>query len=325
MLSLVLFANGSVVAQAPSFTGANLPSPGFVREYYNGDPTGVTPGTAGINQIWTFNVTPTSGLQNESYVSPSASPDAAAFPNATVALEDNGTFNFYRLTATDYTWLGAAASGQSVVYDILLNELPTDYLGSTTDNYEVDYPDGSSESGSSTVIYDGYGTLILNGDTFPNMMRLHRSDGYTTYNAGGFPTGTYSTETFAWYQTGSAQQYLTIANSMYNGSPSGSTVQFNPNAMTGVNAVNKSIQKAWLSVGVNGTVEVNVVSAQTQSTRVVASNALGQCVYGDSHRLEEGLNRITLNTRGLAAGIYWVSIRSTDETPTVLKLFVRWQ
>lgn len=187
-LCIVSFA---AISQA-TLTSSYNPVVGTTTSTIICDPAGIDPGPAGASQTWMFNLTPTNPPETLTYLDPSATPAAASFPTATIAYQENPSINlfgYYETSGSAMTYLGSGSDIEFISYSNPITNLvyPFAFGDSIVDTYGFD--NGTSQlSGIQHVYYDGYGTLIINGTTYNNVLRIHNvKDDTTTFGAAVIP------------------------------------------------------------------------------------------------------------------------------------------
>jgi hypothetical protein len=130
-------------------------------------------GTSGENQVWDFsshNFTPIGNLE---VIDPSTSAFSSSFPSANWVFEIGNMTSYFEITSQEMNNLALNITQTQVAGDFSSNprkilEFPFEYLNSFNDSY--------SENGitsSTTVTYNGYGTLIMpNSITYTNVSRV---------------------------------------------------------------------------------------------------------------------------------------------------------
>lgn len=180
-----LFFSAALLAQ-PQLQMNVLPNIGDVVTFYEADTNGVSQGSAGANQNWDFSdLEPLAGVAGTlyHYIAPSNTPSqyASQFPGANFALRvgegDTAVYSYTKKEANQFSILGIASEDVIQEYsntDIQLKSLS--YNGSFSDDFTNTTDAGTGfifyGSGSRTITYDAYGTLITPAGTFQNAMRL---------------------------------------------------------------------------------------------------------------------------------------------------------
>jgi hypothetical protein len=143
----------------------------------------IQPGGSGPNQIWNFSGLSYNSVGNIIAVSPANAPCGNLFPSTSFALSiPNGTIHFYNRTSEKIEWVGknwpvATCTGGVTYSDFMQNnKFPFSYLDSFSDTYNAD--DGTS--GTTTMTYDGYGTLITPFGTYNEVARFVITTGNVT-------------------------------------------------------------------------------------------------------------------------------------------------
>lgn len=153
------------------------------------DTTGMSAAmTTGANVTWTINLT-TTGSGTVEYIDKSASSFSSQFPNTNIVEKwPTGVEWFYEKTATAMRSVGqASGSGATGILSPSYRSAvwPFTYNDSYADTVAISYP--QSPIGNGTVYFkhtaDAYGTLVLNGKTYTNVLRTKsNNDGYDLSN-----------------------------------------------------------------------------------------------------------------------------------------------
>ncbi|MGZ3885345.1 MAG: hypothetical protein ACXVPD_14470, partial [Bacteroidia bacterium] len=176
---------GSLCAQ-PVLQYANYITPGSTGTVYVA-PVPSSPGPSGAGVTWNFSALTFTPVGTVSVVQPTATPFSASFPSANFAAIITGTaigtfYSYNNVQPTISEQLGnniTATSGQSYTPNPKTELVfPMNYTGSLSDSYQC----VSCSPGTVTRTYDGYGTLIINGNTYYNVARVASNFGNYYYN-----------------------------------------------------------------------------------------------------------------------------------------------
>lgn len=323
-LYFVLFNSN---AQNP-LTAAKIPVLGDVETYKDADTTGITPGTAGINQLWNYSsivFSPTAAVTVDTYTTPSSAPNAGLFPTANLASTDGmGNFNMFSTTASSMSYLGnavATASNCNVYSNpFLFMSYPFAYGSTINDTYAFS-GSGLNGNGTTTMTADGTGTLVLPGPTiYPNVMRIRliQSVAYT----GAF-TGNFFGYYYAWYSSTQKFPLLTIQTSTFSSS-FGTSIDksVDVNNLLALGVENYSGVKEMFELYPNpASEEVNIKLLYTKNdNEITIYNTLGE-VCKTLHI--NGTQDITkLDIKDLKSGIYFLKLNSEKDSRTE-KLIIR--
>jgi hypothetical protein len=194
------------------FNAANSnPIAGDNYTEYNADTTGINPGAAGANQIWDFhslNINTSSSIVH-SFVAPL--PACYLPPYSTATIEDSITHEYYLTDSAFMSFLGHGASGIIYTGDTILF-YPFSYGSNHQINCSVSSHCGGPLAGTetTTITYDGYGTLILPGITYSNVARISESIHYHfAYGQSKYSDG--DAYIYKWYENNIKFPILTIS------------------------------------------------------------------------------------------------------------------
>lgn len=343
LAALLCAGTSASFAQAPTLTAANM-NPFLGDTYVNNicDTTGVVPGPSGTGKMWTFSglVPAFSGttIDTASAEACALTPTCALFsatsPASDVAIVTPAasTIDYLITGTTKLQHKGYYNSpGQNAIYTDPIDQFqyPFNYGGTFSDACAgtiVFTPSGSStpitaaETSTVTVTYDGYGTLVLPGPaTYTNVARVHSSQSFAD-NADVFGTGTpvtvtYQLETYSWYLPGYHSPLLTIATAVGD--------------IFNYKVVSYSAKKLRTAVehmpGIDNSLAIfpnpatNLLNVQFNVTnrehvRVSLTDMLGReaAVLADNDA--QGAQNLSLNTNGMAKGIYVLRLQSGTET-----------
>lgn len=163
------------------------PSIGTVVTTIPCDTTNVDPGPAGANQTWIFNLTTIGPPVTREYVHPAATGgNVSYFPSADVALQDDPeAFDhdvYFKVDFDSLVYLGLADVEVETYSDGRIELIyPFMYGDSFEDYYAFVQPiiGPFYATGETNVSYDAYGTLIINGHSFENVIRVHSFSSHT--------------------------------------------------------------------------------------------------------------------------------------------------
>jgi len=317
----------NAVAQAPITSSIN-PSVGFSSFSKAADTTGVVPGPAGANQTWNFSLNVT-GLAVPSSVIPAAGTAfASSFPTANLASNaGNGSYAYFLADNSQYTFLGIGTTNYVDVYTDpeTYFSYPLNYNVPQTDNFagNYSYDDGSggtihmTHTGTHTATYDGYGTLIVNGHTFNNVVRIKNVDDIT-YTSDIPSSSTSHSEAYLWLQPNSPEALLSISS---NVSDFGSGIVITSKSVnvstlaTGVDEIGTrshlgiSVQSS-LNQTADGMLVINAEKPSNGSAEVY--NTIGELISSVDFSANAGVNVVALPTSGLSKGLYLVRVKEAN-------------
>lgn len=331
-LSALTVCSTVAVAQ-PSLSGSGL-NPVVGDKFVISGTTGFNPGSAGANQTWNFGTLSPSSTFTYDAVAASSTPNGASF-TANIALYEatNGIYAYYNTSSSVMSNAGNDNPTTTMVYsnqeDFL--RFPLAYNGSYSDTWNSVFVVSSftfTRSGTTTVTYDGYGTLITPAGTFNNATRIHFVQSYSDTYMGG--TITYTNDEYMWYSNGNhypvALTY-TLTNSTAPGSPNAQGVYLANATTTGIHDLN-GMSDSKISIYPNPT-SGNVINLDLNLTenlnyQTVLIDNLGREVYKSSENKGfEGHNSQTIDVSDLANGMYNFVIQSEGKKLMTKRIVVR--
>jgi hypothetical protein len=137
-----------------------------------------TPGTPGMAQTWDLSGLTTDSVIQISFVDPATTPDAASFPLATIAADNDSGYAYSAFGATGGQFLGISLTGlATIVYTDPMQMVvyPATYLTTWTDAYAANFSIGGfpiARTGTVTAEVDGYGTLTMPYGTLSDVLRV---------------------------------------------------------------------------------------------------------------------------------------------------------
>jgi hypothetical protein len=326
----VLFIYACILGQAQySMTNFHNVAPGDISISIPVTDTMAQEGPGGANQTWNFSNLNLGTAASASYVSPSGTPYAASYPNATAATSNGGQYGYLKCNATSYAIEGAAQSSSTVIYsnDQLFLTYPFTYNSVVNDNFSGTIISGTNGTltGSTTTTGDGYGTLMLPGATLNNVLRVKSS--YTrTDNFGAYSIDYYS-ESYIWYSAASKYPLLNINRfaTIFFGTPTWvKTVSVDASAV-GISEIKDEKAFTMFPNPSSGDVFLHVQPALLTGEAILEIiDVLGKTVYAAplSAISQPGQELYSFSTMGLEKGIYSVRINS-GKNSTVQKLVLQ--
>lgn len=198
-----------------TITSSYMPIIGDTLKTSDVDTTGLTPGESGINVTWNFsNINILSGTPwEEVYLLPSLTPYSGQFPNANIATKNSNSspdYHYYQNTATDWNMIGYANNNfiKWFTTPYCRFHYPMSYGSLYNSTYKAHNYSGQATrytTGFRSINVDGYGTLILPGVTYNNVIRVKDTDeSFDTVKVGGNVVSTSHTviTNYRWYRTG---------------------------------------------------------------------------------------------------------------------------
>lgn len=183
----LFFSVGTLSWAQPMLNSNTLPPIGFQTEFHFGA-IPASPGPAGANITWDFsNLTYDPAIQITKVVNPSLTSHFGTYSMANFCIQSNADGN------TLYSYYSAQNNGIYKLGEGVSDDVPfeVDYLANSKlwvkfpfvyNEQITDTWAGASESGTETIVYDGYGTIITPFATFNNVVRIKEiREDYTSY------------------------------------------------------------------------------------------------------------------------------------------------
>lgn len=226
LAALVCACTLTAVAQ-PVLSTATIPTVGLTYTKIGYDTTNINPGAGGADVIWDFSqLTMRTDTVRVRVIAPTAftPTQKTTYPSAQYAVIEDSVFSPFSSVTGFVRQLGVETPKQKMVVssantldtrptDLTFNQQHNDAYGAITTATGIGTP--LNRGGSVTVRYDGFGTLILRGDTLRNVGRLYSvHTAADTLKAGNTTTVFRTvTQSVTWYQATSAEPVLSIGNS----------------------------------------------------------------------------------------------------------------
>jgi hypothetical protein len=213
LLFLLTFLVAGLAKAQPTITSASEAVPGNVLVYKHVKLTGVAIPSTGANITWDYSGLVDSGaIEVDSFKSPLATPFAAVFPGASLALPSTGgAYLYFTTTTSNWSALGLISPGADTAYYLsTLNEFhfPFTYGSTSLDSTkEASHLTGFKDTSEIIVAQQatGYGTLKIPGQIFTNVLLVKK----TTTTRSIFSTSTATSYIFV---TPSAHSFLMQIN-----------------------------------------------------------------------------------------------------------------
>ncbi len=219
LLFILCMMNILVIAQPVLDSSNSCPAVGdvFIVANCNGS---VNVGSAGANQTWdlsSFSATNTTTFACTSAL-------GSSFPAASVKLNSLTSNIYYSGSATSLEMAGMENNIAGVNYSYSNTEkmvkFPFQMGDSFTDTWANSFDNGLTyfREGTSNVLADGYGTVILPIGTFGNVLRVRTVQTYTDSMTGLGIMYTYVNTIYRWYLPGQHQPIASVSSLVTNGS-----------------------------------------------------------------------------------------------------------
>lgn len=296
---LILLFIVSFIAKAQPVLNATDFETELSMTLYNANPSGLSPGNAGANQVWDFSgLTLTTDNDTINKIPVATATNYNDFPNSSYCLKytHNNTYVQYIFSSLSNT--GLEMLGFSIyLYD------KTEFLNIKYTNTQINfqfpytynmvindtYQTVGQDPISFTTVYDAYGTLITPFGTYTNVIRQKTTKGTQVY--------------YGWYQT---KPFGFVMNGQFTDNGNGYIQVFKNTTGLGVNPIEPSKAMAVFPNPVHAELNIQLPAQQTLD-RVDISDVTGKIVL----KQDQNLNQI--NVSHLANGLYFIEAHSGME------------
>jgi hypothetical protein len=312
---LCLASTTALFAQPTLTSGQLNPRPGEVYLSHSMDTTLSTTITTGP-QTWNFSTLATINLDTIAYLACAATPYCDSFPGSNLAS--------YDYQAAQYNYLDTSTTRLSIIggyfapdYAHITGHWDMAYYPLTLGSTHRDTFDANQNSGGlyffhherDSMVYDSYGTLILPGGTYTNVVRVHTFQ-YSHDSSTFSPVSDALVETYNWYTAGFHNPLLTYtvdtsSSSNYAGYYTRNTLGLKP-IVTGINNLNVYPNPATDVLNVSFT--LMSPSASATLTDMAGRNI----VTIAEEQMKNGANELTISTANIAPGMYLLHLQTTD-------------
>ncbi len=344
LATLAIIGWSSVIAQIPSITLCNQPIIGDTETIITVDTSQgnyLTPGAAGTNQIWTYSSLLKKDSAMNAYISPNSTPYFSTFSTANICTQSlpasASSYYTYVDNQTNASYLlGFESTSLKDTYATMWQNsyYPFTYLDSYPSNPVSVLQSGSSyfihSTGYDTLTADAYGTLVLEGLTYSQALRINLH--YTTIDSIFIGSAFSSTSLdkqieYLWYDASYRDALFTIADDITNHSQ---TVQFhrNPKSVsegcmtTGIEQVANSKEQVTIYPNpATNTITIEnpkiVGSSSRQEAVIEISNMQGQVVK----TLASTSSKTNIDVSTFPSGVYFVKVKT--EIGIEVKKFIK--
>lgn len=282
------------------------------------DPS-VQPGGSGAGVIWDYSlyfVTP--NTVTEQYGVPTGTATDLTFPGANLKCNNIfGLTDYYVKNSStgELQYLGFYSASNEVhfsnpqysltvplAYGASVNNVPVTGVG-----YQ-----GSTLTGTLSIVADGHGTLTVGGTTTSNVLRV-RSEYALVEDFGGGLTATVSIIRYAWYKAGLRAPYMQICTYDLDG-VIGSihqkyTLVANVNT-AGVDEISKPLINFSVHPNpVQNKAEVEVTIDQNTELSIRIIDITGKVCKEENAYYAKGTHQITMDVSDLPKGVYILSLK----------------
>lgn len=285
----------------------------------------VASGTGGSNVTWDFSSLSNNGFEQVKFLNPSAGTYGASYPTA--AMLRKGTQEaYYNMPTGSVEQIGTVFGGgvmTSCANSQRTMQFPFSYNESFVDTFRCTYISGvvGTRTGVDSVWADGWGTLILPGETFTDVLRVRLKSRYND-TIDGQPVVNYVDDRTFFYKPGIHASLLSMvdAAAFSNGgllALKQETVYCDvPTGIANLEGVQEALRIS--PVPASNTLNIDMEHAHERRIRIELWNSTGQVVR--QGWLEAGSLHASLDCTTLARGVYFV--RCADGASNVAKQVV---
>lgn len=218
----------SLLAQPVYDACATPPQPGemWMEETRIMRRNGVSPGPSGANVVWDFSnwILQTTNTGIDTFYTTSSLPQGTSFPSSNLAAKRSDMIQFWSYSPSALLHCGSYFpfyNHRNRYSDLdKFMDCPMNFQDDFYDTYAYVSDPNIFSNGHKHTTYDGYGTLIMQGHTYPNAIRVHEYD--TVFGYGGYE----AYDTYLWIETTNFRVVCIISTSTVPGGP-GSNVSVN--------------------------------------------------------------------------------------------------
>ncbi|MCW3077484.1 MAG: C-terminal target protein [Bacteroidetes bacterium] len=312
-----------------TLTSASNPVIGDIEKTWALDTANLSLGSPGTAQIWNYTnitISPSTSVTANSYVSPTAAPNAASFPAGVniATTTDGASYNMFGYTSSDITFYGIDDPNFIAVFQNPEKYItfPFSYGMISTDTYSASFTYSAipiTINGTVTVTADGWGTLNTPGNSYANTLRLKIQD-KSIQTTGAFGTTTNTSVGYSYFNGASKFELLSVQTQTSTSSTS--TVVTKTKSGKVNNIVLAGIKKYDNTTGfslypnpaVNKEVSLHFNLTSTETYSVTVFNVLGQQVL--TQNLGEkapGSYNETVKLNDLSGGVYYIHLKGKKQ------------
>lgn len=264
-----------------------------------------SPGSSGANVTWNFSSLTFTPVGTMSAVSCNSTPYFSSFPTSNYCAVLSSTiiptqYSYNDLTPSSQQQLGdaiTATSGTTYTPNPkTILEFPLNYTNSFSDTYQTT----TGGPYSLTRTYDGYGTLIVNGKTYNNVVRIYTVFGTSSYY-------------YHYYNTNPVYPIVSF-------DPSGGNVLLIELLPTAVQTIYNMSENINLYPTISSS-EVYIVNKNNFDITVEVYSLTGQRVFSDIDVLSN--QNFTIDISNLSKGMYLLKICDKVNNIKVVKKFIK--
>ncbi len=219
---LAVLCSGLAWAQ-PSLTMANT-APTAGQVFYLHATAYHPQGNSGANQRWDFKSDTAINTSAVAFNNPAGTPFDSTFLSANLVTPPASGLNYiyYHSLASGFYLVGQHNGNDTIRYSDseMIMKFPFNYNDTYTDNFRgTFYLSGSywARTGSITVTADAWGKLVLNFDSFTNVMRLHIQENFSDSSTAGTGLIPITRDSYEWFLPNHHYPICTMRNITVNG------------------------------------------------------------------------------------------------------------
>lgn len=307
-----------------------------------GDTTGVNPGNSGANQTWNFsNINIGSDSIVANVVNPNTTPYFSYFPTSNIAMITGG-YNYYTISDGDMNMIGSVDGtlpDQKITIfsdPELYLRIPFTYNSTFTDNYfatfAFSFGDTGIKRGIVTKTADSWGTIILPGGTFNNVLRIHTISDETDSVIAPYPhVERRIGHEYSWYssQYKNPLFWITIVTDTSSQIIEKFGMVMTTNQPIGVTPISNQIVSEYklhqnYPNPFNPSTSITFDIVKTSDIKLIVNDALGRNVVElVNERLSNGSYKVDFNAANLTSGVYYYKLIAGDFSETKIMMLVK--
>jgi hypothetical protein len=282
----------------------------------------VSPGNSGANQTWNLSGINSSATTNYTVGTVSSTPYSSTFSSSSnIQKNDGSTYAFMNNSSSVMSFAGVVGGGVTIPYSNTeeIMHFPFNMNDTYNDTWAATFTSNSitfNRTGTTTVTYDGYGTLTTPAGTFSNVARIHLVQDYKDVSS--FPTITYHNDEYIWYANGFHEglaSVFTLTNSLGGSATQvGTYLDATPGLPTFINEWNMN---ASVSSYPNPATNVVYFTSDTPISGIELYDLKGELVLSEkvNSMLDTGISVEDMNS-----GIYLAKINTINGTVVTKKI-----
>jgi len=321
-LQITLLSLVSITAFSQTTINGSDVNPSIGESYTSNTCAYQNPGAAGANQTWDFSNLVSTGTYSYNIAASSLNGSNMAFITS-----GGGSANSHaKIDASGHEQLVIITTNSTFTYSDgeMMKQYPLAYNNTYNDTFKASFVANnipSTRTGTNTLTVDGYGTLILPGQTISDVIRYKFEETYIDsldLGGGNYYEINYSSENYYWYKAGNKESILAFSSLIVPGQTVESgfyTALTNVGIyqIDGIDEIsilgNPFISDLNFSISTKKDIEIYYELVDLSGSIVYSSNQAN---------LSPGVNTLKLSTENLAKGVYALKIRKGENTMTKL-------